>query len=143
MYVTIWFQTASICIPCFNVTENIRKGLDERNIGCGVFVNLQKPFDTVDQILLAKLNNYGICGVSSYYSKSYLPNRNQFTFINGYDSGLVAINCGIPQGSVLRSLPFLLLNKRPYQALKFCIVHHFFGSCYYHVTYAFQSESTL
>ena len=49
-----------------NITENIRKALDDGNIGCGVFVDLQKAFDTVDhQILLAKLNHHGICGVSN------------------------------------------------------------------------------
>ena len=49
-----------------NITENTRKALDDQNIGCGVFVELQKAFDTVDhQILLAKLNHYGICGVSN------------------------------------------------------------------------------
>ena len=48
------------------ITENIRKALDDGNIGYGVFVNLQKAFDTVDhQILLAKLNHYGISGVSN------------------------------------------------------------------------------
>ena len=42
-------------------TENIRKALDDRNIGCGVFVDLKKAFDTVDhQMLLAKFNHYGI-----------------------------------------------------------------------------------
>ena len=88
-----------------NITENIRKALDVGKIGCGVFVDLQKAFDTVDhQILLAKLNHYGICGVSNYWFKSYLSNRSQFVSINGYHSGLVAINCGIPQGSVLGPL---------------------------------------
>ena len=56
-----------------NITENIRKALDDGNIGCGVFVDLQKVFDTVDhQILLAKLNHYGICGVSNDWFKSCL-----------------------------------------------------------------------
>ena len=60
-----------------NITENIRKALDGGNIGCGIFVDLQKAFDTVDQILLTKLNHYGIHGVSNDWLKSYLSNRNQ------------------------------------------------------------------
>ena len=57
-------QHYSASYALINITENIRKALDEGNISCGVFVNLQKTFDTVDhQILLAKLNHYGIRGV--------------------------------------------------------------------------------
>ena len=92
-----------------NITENIRKALDDGNIGCGNFVDLQKAFDTVDhQILLAKLNHCGIRGVSNDWFKSYLSNRNQYVSINGYESGLAAINCGVLQGSVLGPLLFLL-----------------------------------
>ena len=57
-----------------------------------VFVDLKKAFDTVDQILLAKLNHYGIRGVSNNWFKSYLSNRNHYICINGYESGLAAIN---------------------------------------------------
>ena len=65
-------------------------------------MDLQKAFDTVDhQILLAKLNHYGILGVSNDWFMPYLSNRNQYVSINGYDSGLAAINCGVLQGSVL------------------------------------------
>ena len=71
-------------------------------------MDLQKPFDTVDhQILLAKLNHYGIRGVSNDWSKSYLSNRGQYVSINGYESGLPAIDCGVPQESVLGPLLFL------------------------------------
>ena len=49
-----------------DITENIRKALDGGNIGCVVFVDLQKAFGTVDhQIPLVKLNHYWICGVSN------------------------------------------------------------------------------
>ena len=50
-----------------------------------------------------------------------MSNRNQYVSINGYKSGFAALNCGIPQGSVVGPLLFNDLN----QAIKFCKVHHF------------------
>ena len=83
--------------------------LDDGNIGCGFFVDLQKAFNTVDhQILLAKLNHFGIRGVSKDWFESHLSNCNQYVSINGYKSGLAALNSGLPQGSVLGLLLFLL-----------------------------------
>ena len=97
-------QQYSTSHALINITENIRKAFDDGNTGCGVFVDLQKAFHTVDQqILLAKLNHYGIRGVSNDWFKSYLSNRSQYV-INGYEPGLGAINCGVPQGSVLGPL---------------------------------------
>ena len=64
-------QQYSTSHALINITENIRKALDDRNIGCGVFVDLQKALDIVDhQILLAKLNHCGIRGVSNDWFKS-------------------------------------------------------------------------
>ena len=89
-------------------------------------MDLQKAFDTVDHpILLSELSHYGIRGVSNDWSKSYLSNRSQYVSINGYDSGPAAINCGVPQGSVLGPLLFLLYINDLNQAIKFCKVHHF------------------
>ena len=90
------------------------------------FVDLQKAFDTLDhQILLAKLNHYGICRVLDDWFKSYLSNRNQYVSINGYESDLAAINCGVPQGSVLGHLLFLLYINDLNQAIQICKVHQF------------------
>ena len=95
-------------------------------VGSEVFVELQKAFDTVDhQILFAKLNHYGIRGVSNDWFKSYLSNRNQYVSINGYQSGLAALNCGFPHRSVLGPFLFLPYINDLNQAIKFCKVHHF------------------
>ena len=90
-------QQYSTSHALINITEIIRKALDDGNIGCEVFVDLQKAFDTVEhQILLAKLGGYGIRGASNDWFKSYLSNCSQYVSINGYDSGLAPINCGVP-----------------------------------------------
>ena len=69
-------QQYSTSHALINITENIRKAIDDLNIGCGIFVDLQKAFNNVDhQILLAKLNHYRIRGVSNDCFKSYLSNR--------------------------------------------------------------------
>ena len=71
------------------------------------------------------MNHYGIRGISNDRFKSYVSNRNQYVSINGYESGLAAINCGLPQGSALGPLLFLLNINDLNQAIKFCKVHHF------------------
>ena len=71
------------------------------------------------------MNHYRIRGISNDRFKSYVSNRNQYVSINGYESGLAAINCGLPQGSALGPLLFLLNINDLNQAIKFCKVHHF------------------
>ena len=97
-----------------NITENI---------GCRVLVDLPKHFDTVvHQTLLPKLNYFWICGVSNDDFKSNPSNYNQFVSINGYDSDLTALNCGVPQDSVPGLLLFLLYINGLNQTIKFCKV---------------------
>ena len=58
------------------MTEKTRKALESGKFACGFFVDLQKTFDTVNhEILLNKLEHYGICGTSNAWFKSYLNNR--------------------------------------------------------------------
>ena len=118
-------QKYSTVHALISLTENIRKKL-EGNIGCGIFVDLQKALDTVEHdILLSKLEHYGIRGLANEWFKSYLSNRKQYVSINGYDSNLADVKFGVPQGSVLGPLLFLIYNNDLNQALKFCKVHLF------------------
>ena len=72
--------------------------------------NIRRPAKSIDtadhDILLAKLNHYDICGVSNEWFRSYLSNQQQYVAINGDDSGLTKINCGVPKGYVLEALLF-------------------------------------
>ena len=83
--------------------------LDQGEFVCGVFIDLEKAFDTVHHdILCDKLKYYGLRGKVNDLLKSYLANRKQFVTINGFDSEIRNINCGVPQGSSLGPLLFLL-----------------------------------
>ena len=90
-------QKYSTTHALISLTEDIRKNLDEGNIGCGIFVDLQKAFDTVEHdILLAKLEHYGIRGLANEWLRSYLSNRKQYVSGNGHESSLASFLYGVP-----------------------------------------------
>ena len=108
-----------------SITENIRQALDNRMHACGIFVDLQKAFDTVNHdILLSKLHHYGIRGIANKWFASYLTNRKQFTSILGFDSNLDDIHHGVPQGSVLGPLLFIMYINDLNNAIHYSQVYH-------------------
>ena len=85
------------------------KTIDKGIYSCGIFLYLCKAFDTVNHnILLTKLEYYGIRGVAYDWFESYLSNRKQFVSLYGTNSDYQTITCGVPQGSVLGPLLLLL-----------------------------------
>ena len=95
--------------PRISITESTRRSIDNNEFGRGIFINLEKAFDTVNHaILLTKLNYYGIRGNVHELVKSYSSHREQFVIVSGHDSISLPLTCGVPQGFIFGPLLFLL-----------------------------------
>ena len=89
--------------------DKITKSLDNGDIVISLFIDLKKAFDTVDhRILLRKLYAYGIRGTMLKWIESYLSGRTQYVVFDGQESEIHGIQCGVPQGSILGPLLFIL-----------------------------------
>ena len=92
-----------------NLTQYLYKNLDSNKIIFSIFLDFRKAFDSVDHgILLSKLNVYGVRGLAHDWFRSYLSNRKQFVHINNTNSDIKPISHGVPQGSILGPLLFLV-----------------------------------
>ena len=109
-----------------SMIEKIQQAMKNNQLAVGIFIDLQKAFDTVNhEILLHKLNYYGIKGLSNSWFRSYLNKREQFTSIDGVNSSSKAVIHGVPQGSVLGPLLFLLYINDLHKCIKNSTVFHF------------------
>ena len=83
--------------------------MEKNFLTLGIFIDLSKAFDTVDhQILISKLKNYGTEGNNLNWFKNYLQNRKQYLILNKHETPFGSIKCGVPQGSILGALLFLI-----------------------------------
>ena len=102
-----------------SLTETIRDALDGSNFACGIFVDFQKAFDTVNHaILLKKLEHYGVRGRANDWFKSYLSNRSQYVSVNGFHSRSEIMKFGVPQ-VLFSSLSTLTIFVTPFITLQF------------------------
>ena len=93
------------------LVNHIYEGFESNEYTIGIFLDLKKAFDTVNhQILIDKLNFYGIRGIPLAWLTSYLDNRQQYVMVNGHVSSNNTVVCGVPQGSVLGPLFLLYIN---------------------------------
>ena len=102
------------------LVDKITSSLDSCDIIIGVFLDLKKAFDTVNhQILFKKLFSYGIRGTILKWFKSYLTDRLQFVTIDGTQSEIKSVKCGVPQGSILGPLLFIIYMNDLYNVSEF------------------------
>ena len=91
------------------LVDRITKSLDNGNFAVAILLDLKKAFDTVDhKILLKKLYAYGIRGIFLKWFESYLSGKTQYVVFDGVQSETHRVDCGVPQGSILGPLLFIL-----------------------------------
>ena len=89
--------------------DRILHDMDNKQFPLAIFLDLSKAFDTLDHtILLTKLKHYGILGVPLKWFTSYLSNRKQYVQLDSVKSNLLDIKTGVPQGSILGPLLFII-----------------------------------
>ena len=92
-----------------NLVNNIYNSFNENKFTLGVFIDLSKAFDTVNHnILLNKLSLYGIKNNSLKWFSSYLSDRKQYVQTSVFKTTNLNVVCGVPQGSILGPLLFIL-----------------------------------
>ena len=99
----------STSLVLIHLIHKISSAIDRHEITAGVFLDLSKAFDTLDhEILFAKLEHYGICDVARRWIKSSFSCRPQFVQFHVACSTTQTIKCGVPLGSILGPLFFIL-----------------------------------
>ena len=136
----------------FDVSKHICQSLDRGDYVFGLFLDIEKAFDSIShKLLIKKIENYGIRGIALDLIKSYISNRTQIVKIDEIKSNLTTVNTGIPQGTVLGPLLFILYINNIFSiktnGLPFCFADDtafiFSGDCFNNLTKTVSDDFRL
>ena len=104
------FRKGHSCeLAAMEVTDKIFKYLDDKKLPLAIYLDFSKAFDTINhKILLHKLKYYGVTGVALEWFNDYLTNRKQYVKYKNNTSSEQIITTGVPQGSILGPLLFII-----------------------------------
>ena len=132
-----------------DLTDDLYVAMNNQEVTTAVFIDFKKAFDTVSHnILIQKLELHGVKGMNLKLMKNYLSNRRQCVIANNIKSTLRSISCGVPQGSILGPLLFLIyVNDMP-KCVKQCTVQlyaddtviYFSNKCHIHAKDVLQRD---
>lgn len=128
-------QNRSTQTAIYDCLEYIYKSLNNREHTVGLFYDLSRAFDSIDhKLLLEKLYSVGVRGIPLNWAASYLSNRTQTVTVNGAKSSRANINKGVPQGSILGPLFFIIFTND---------VHKCFNGTGYSLLYADDTNTLV
>ena len=109
----------------FKILDYIGNERHENKHVLNIYIDLRKAFDTCNyQVMFKKLEHYGLSVQAVNWFKSYLSDRRMYTRVEGTDSGMEDILCGVPQGSILGPLLFLIyINDLPHATKLFTALY--------------------
>jgi hypothetical protein len=104
------------------LVDKVSSAIDSGDFVVGIFLDFSKAFDTVNHdILISKLEHYGIRGTALNWLKDYLNNRYQYVTVNSAISDTKIVKCGVPQGSILGPLLFLIYINDLYNVVSYSV----------------------